>query len=81
MEGRGDGEIMTYMEDTAREGDILGTVFSFTSKYLGSEVLKLDRLIHTTWFVEAIHYKVVMGVIGEVGRTKIELALMDYIGL
>ena len=69
------------MEDTAREGNILGTVLGLTSKYFGSEVLKLDRLRNATWFVEAIHYKVVMGIIREGGCTKIELASMDYIGL
>jgi hypothetical protein len=57
LEGGGDGEIMAYMEDTAREGDILCTVLSLTSKYLGSDVLELDRLRNPTWFVETIHYK------------------------
>jgi hypothetical protein len=56
LEGGGDGEIMAYVEDTAREGDILCTVLSLTSMYLGSEVLELDRLWNPTWFVEAIHY-------------------------
>jgi hypothetical protein len=64
------------MDDTAGEGDILGAILSFTSKYLGSDVGKLDGFSNTTWFVEAIHYKEVMGVIGEVGSTKNEIGLM-----
>jgi hypothetical protein len=65
---------MAYMEDTAGEGDILGTVLSFTGKYICSDILKVDGFRNTTWFVEAIHYKEAMGVIREVGSTKNELA-------
>lgn len=43
------------MEDTAREGYALCTIFGLTSKNFGSKVLELDWFRDATGFVEAIH--------------------------
>jgi hypothetical protein len=55
LEGGGDGEIMAYVDDTAREGDTLGVVLGGASEDLSCEILKFDRFSDTTRFVEAIH--------------------------
>jgi hypothetical protein len=64
LEGCGDGEIMAYVDDTAREGDALGMVLSGASGYLGSEILELDWFRDATGFMEAIHVEVVEKVEG-----------------
>jgi hypothetical protein len=43
------------MEDTAREGNTLCTIFSLTSDNFRSKVLELDWLRDATGFVETIH--------------------------
>jgi hypothetical protein len=58
LEGCGDGEIMAYVDDTAREGDTLGMVLGGASEDLSGEVLELDRFRDATRFVEAIHDEV-----------------------
>jgi hypothetical protein len=59
LEGCGDGEIMAYVDDTAREGNALGVVLGGASEDLSCEVLEFDRVRDTVGFVEAIHIVVV----------------------
>lgn len=59
LEGCGDGEIMAYVDDTARERDALGVVLSRASDYLGGEILELDWFRDAMGFMEAIHIEVV----------------------
>ncbi len=70
MEGCSDGEIMAYMDDTAGEGDILGVVLGGAGEHFGGEILELDGLGDSTWFVEAVHVEVVIEEMEVVGKKK-----------
>ena len=73
MEGCGDGEIMAYVDDTAREGDALSVVFGGASEDLSCEILELDGFGDTVRFMEAIHIAVV--------RVRGKIKKRDYIRL
>lgn len=59
LEGCGDGEIVAYVDDTARERDALSVVLSGASDYLGGEILEFDWFRDAAGFMEAIHVEVV----------------------
>ena len=55
VEGRGDGEIMTHVDDAAGEGDALCMVLGSAGEDFGGEILEFDGLGDSSGFVEAIH--------------------------
>lgn len=55
MESSGDGQIVAYMDNTARESKALCTIFSLTSEDFRSKVFELDWLGDATGFVETVH--------------------------
>jgi len=61
---------MAYMDDTAGEGDTLGVVLGGASEDFSGEILELDGLGDSTWFVEAVHVEVVMEEMEVVGKKK-----------
>jgi len=61
VEGRDDGEIVTHMDDAAREGDALGLVFGRAGDYLCGEIFEANGLGDAAGFVETVH----VGVEGE----------------
>jgi len=75
------------MEDTAREGNALCTIFSLTSENFRSKVVELDWLGDATGFVETIHVCMLLGWWRLEGRSTEECKrkrngyVKDYIGL
>ena len=58
------------MDDTAGEGDTLGVVLGGAGEHFGGEILELDGLGDSTWFVEAVHVEVVIEEMEVVGKKK-----------